>query len=511
VVAAGIFLSRLTGLLRQRILAHFLGLGEAADAFAAAFRIPNFLQNLLGEGVLSASFIPVYARLTGQGRAEEARRVAGTVLSLLFLMTGLLVALGVTFAPELVLMLAPGFAGPKRDLTIRLVRILFPGVGLLVFSAWCLGILNSHRRFFLSYAAPVVWNAAIIVATLIPSGAAPEVIVVWTAWGAVSGSLIQLLVQLPGALRAAGGVRPLLATGNESVRVVIRNFGPAFVGRGVVQISAFVDAILASLLPTGAVAAVLNAQLLYTLPVSLFGMSVAAAELPALSVTAGQDDEGHVALRSRIERAAAQIAFFVVPSVVAFLVLGKVIAAALFQTGRFSEADTEYVWAILAGATVGLLAATLARLYASAWYALQDTRRPLRYAVVRVGLTVVLGYLAALQLPDLLGIERQWGAVGLTASAGLAGWVEFVLLRRSLQQRIGPIPAHPNYLLRLSLAAAAAAAGGAAGWVLAGDQLGSILLALLVLGIYGALYLGLTWLIRIPAALELAGRLGLTR
>jgi len=124
---------------------------------------------------------------------------------------------------------------------------------------------------------------------------------------------------------------------------------------------------------------------------------------------------------------------------------------------------------------------------------------------------VVLGYLAALQLPDLLGIERQWGAVGLTASAGLAGWVEFMLLRRSLQQRIGPIPAHPGYLLRLSLAAAAAAAGGAAGWVLAGDQLGSILLAMLVLGIYGALYLGITWLIRIPAALELTGRIGLTR
>jgi putative peptidoglycan lipid II flippase len=496
---------------RQRVLAHFLGLGEAADAFAAAFRIPNFLQNLLGEGVLSASFIPVYARLVGQGRTEEARRVAGTVLSLLFLLTGILVALGVTFAPQLVLVLAPGFAGPKRDLTIRLVRILFPGVGLLVFSAWCLGILNSHRRFFLSYAAPVVWNAAIIVATLIPAETVPEVVVLWAAWGAVSGSLIQLLVQLPGALRAAGGVRPFLALGDEGVRVVAGNFGPAFIGRGVVQISAFVDAILASLLPTGAVAAVLNAQLLYTLPVSLFGMSVAAAELPELSVAAGRDDPGNAALRGRIERAAAHVAFFVVPSVIAFLVLGKVIAAALFQTGRFSEADAEYVWAILAGATVGLLAATLARLYASAWYALQDTTRPLRYAVVRVGLTVVLGYLAALRLPDLLGIERQWGAVGLTASAGIAGWIEFLLLRRSLQQRIGPIPSHPGYLVRLFLSAGVAAAGAVGGWLLAGEWLGPILLAVLVLTIYGALYLGITWRLRIPVALELAGRIGLAR
>src|SRR4051812_19758003 len=161
-VAAGILLSRILGLVRNRVFAHFFGTSDAADAFNAAFRIPNFLQNVFGEGVLSASFIPVYARLVGRGDDEEAGRVAGAVAAVLALLVSVLVLLGVVSAPFLTDILAGGFDGAKRDLTVRLVRILFPGAGLLVLSAWCLGILNSHRRFLLSYAAPVVWNVAMI-------------------------------------------------------------------------------------------------------------------------------------------------------------------------------------------------------------------------------------------------------------------------------------------------------------------------------------------------------------
>src|SRR5919109_942569 len=155
-VAAGILLSRLAGLIRDRVFAHYFGNSAAADAFRAAFRIPNLLQNLFGEGVLSASFIPVYARLLAHDDKVEAGRVAGAIASLLVL-------IGVLTAPYLIDAIVPGFAGEKRELTIRLVKILFPGAGLLVFSAWCLGILNSHGRFFMSYAAPVLWNAAMIV------------------------------------------------------------------------------------------------------------------------------------------------------------------------------------------------------------------------------------------------------------------------------------------------------------------------------------------------------------
>ena len=161
-VALGILASRVVGLVRMRVLGHYLGVGDAADAFAAAFRIPNLLQNLFGEGALSASFIPVYARLLGAGNEVEARKVARAVGGLLALVVAVLVLLGVLATPFLIDVIAPGFDGAKRELTIRLVRIFFPGAGLFVMSAWCLGVLNSHGKFFLSYAAPVVWNLSMI-------------------------------------------------------------------------------------------------------------------------------------------------------------------------------------------------------------------------------------------------------------------------------------------------------------------------------------------------------------
>src|SRR4029077_7855407 len=154
-VAAGIFLSRIAGLVRERAIAHYMSNSLAADALRRAERIPDILQNLFGEGVLSASFIPVYARLVAQKEEEESGRVAGAILSLLAIAVAVLVLAGVFTAPWIIDVIVPGFKGETRVLTIRLVRILFPGVGLLVMSAWCLGILNSHRRFFLSYVSSV--------------------------------------------------------------------------------------------------------------------------------------------------------------------------------------------------------------------------------------------------------------------------------------------------------------------------------------------------------------------
>ncbi|HEX8424452.1 MAG TPA: lipid II flippase MurJ, partial [Pyrinomonadaceae bacterium] len=157
-VGAGILLSRIVGLIRQRVFAYYFGNSAAKDAFDAAFKIPNFLQNVFGEGALSASFIPVYANLLARKDEREAGRVAGAIFALLALITSLLVLLGVLTTPYLISLIAYGFEGERRELTIRLVKIFFPGAGLLVLSAWCLGVLNSHRRFFLSYTAPVIWN-----------------------------------------------------------------------------------------------------------------------------------------------------------------------------------------------------------------------------------------------------------------------------------------------------------------------------------------------------------------
>ena len=510
-VAAGIFLSRIAGLIRDRVFSHFFGLSYAADAFRAAVRIPNFLQNLFGEGVLSASFIPVYAKLVAEEKRENAGRVAGAIFSLLALVTAVLVLFGVLATPYLIDAIAPGFKGETRRLAIQLVRIFFPGVGLLVLSAWCLGILNSHRKFFLSYASPVVWNLAIISALIMYGHSELAQLAVYAAWASVAGSALQFLIQLPVVIRLAPAIRLTLGRANENVRVVVRNFFPVFVGRGVTQLSAYVDNFLASFLPTGAVAALFNAQTLYMLPISLFGMSVSAAELPAMSSALGSQEQVAESLRSRISSSTRRIGFFVVPSATAFLALGDIVAGTIYQTGKFTHSDVTYVWSILAGSAIGLVAATVGRLYSSAYYALRDTRTPLRYALVRVVLTTGLGCLFALPAgaplgPRLMGIGPRWGVAGLTASAGFAAWIEFLLLRRGMNRRIGQVRFPAIYFAKLWFAAVVAAA---VGW---GLRLGlhphdPLLAGAVILIPYGLAYLGLTAVLGIEQAGALMRRL----
>jgi putative peptidoglycan lipid II flippase len=487
-VGAGILLSRVFGLIRQRALGHFLGLSDSSDAFNAAFRIPNFLQNLFGEGVLSASFIPVYARLRAQGRDADAERLARAVFSLLALVVAGIVLIGVLAAGPLTSVIAPGFDGEKRDLTIRMVRLLFPGAGFLALSAWCLGVLNSHRRFFLSYSAPVVWNLAIILALFWPR-ASPDAAsaAVAAAVGSVVGSALQFLIQLPSAIGLIrSGVRPV-ASSADGLRTVVRNFGPAFVGRGVAQVSAFIDTLIGSLLGQGAVAGLASAQTIYFLPLSLFGMSISAAELPEFAADAGKGDEAARRIQARLVAGLRQMAFYVAPAAVALLACGGIITAALFETGRFTAEDSRYVWAILIGPAIGLLPATMARLYNSCFYALHDTRTPLKMSLIRVVTSTILGYLAALKLPAMLGVELRYGAVALTSVAGAAGWLEFLLLRSRLESRIGAARLPAGSLARLLLASfAGALAALGADWLIPVEQ--PVVRALVALLPFGLAY-----------------------
>jgi putative peptidoglycan lipid II flippase len=457
------------GLVRERVFAHYLGNAEAAAVFKAALRIPNFLQNLFGEGVLSGSFIPVYAQLLGEKNQEEADRLAGAIFGLLTLATSVVVAAGMLATPLFVDLIAPGLEGTSRELAVQLVRIVFPGTGLLVLSAWCLGILNSHRRFLLSYIAPVVWNIVIIV-TLVVAGSrghkTEDELVVVLAYGVVLGCFLQFAVQVPSTLRLLGGFRPTLSLASGSVRQVLKNFGPVVLGRGVVQFSAWVDTAFATIISARAVSSLLYAQTIYLIPVSLFGMAVSAAELPEMSRASGEGQDVAAKLRERIGHSARRIAFWVVPSAAAFLFLGDMVAAALLQTGRFDAADSRYLWYLLMGAAVGLVASTVGRLYASAFYALKDPKTPLRFALVRVSVGALGAWLLGLNLPGWLGLPDYLGAVGLTLAGGMVAWLESGLLRRKLVKQIGPVGVPPGLLPRLWTAA------GAAGLVSVGIKLG---------------------------------------
>jgi len=526
-VAAGIFLSRIAGLVRQSVLAYFLGTSTAMSAYTAAMRIPNFLQNLLGEGVLSASLIPVYSKLLGQHDEKTAGRVAGTIATLLALLTAVLVAVGVLAAPLLVSIITPGYEGELRELTIRIVRIVFPGIGVLVLSAFCLGILNSHRSFFIPYVAPVMMSLAVIAALLIfAGGESMDRIAVIAAWGTVVGALLQFGVQVPFVLKRGVPMKFGLELALEPVRQVFRNFGPVVLGRGVVQVSAFVDEMLASMLKAApaAIGAIQYASVLYLLPFSLFGMAVSASELPEMSRATGTQEEIARKLRERLRAGLRQIAFFVIPSVVAFLTIGDYLIAAVFQRNEFTSQSTLYVWYILMGYSVGLLAGTLSRLYSSAFYAMNDTRTPLKFAVVRVVSAVALGWLLAFPLrpylvlffTDVLGLPLfalaendagvALGAVGLALGSGIVSWIELGLLRRALQKRIGPMPFAAALQAKLWGSALLGAVAAVAVAKLVVERrfpalhpiLDPILAALTVAGVFGVVYLVLATLLNVP-------------
>ena len=461
-IGAGILLSRILGLVRQKLIAHFLGAGLVAAAFNGAFRVTNFLQNLFGEGVLSASFIPAYASALERGDEEEADRIAGAIGAILALVVSVTVAAGVLAAPVIVEVVAGGFEGEQRELAILLTRILFPGAGLFVMGAWCLGILNSHRRFFLSYAAPVVWSVAMIVALVAFGPRSGEVrLAVIVSWASVAGAALALLAQLPTVFRLLGRPRFSLDHAYPPVRQVIRSFGPVFASRGVVQISAFIDVRLAShIADVGAVALIANAQTIYLLPIRLFSMSVSAAELPEMSRDSGAREAVHERLRARLGAALPRVAYFVVPSAVGFLVLGGAIVTLLLEGGRYTRGDTLRTWAILGGYALGLVASSLGRLYSSTFYALLDTRTPFWFALARIVAAAVLGYLLAFPVPRALGLPAWVGAVGLTAASGIAGWLEYVLLRRAIGRQIGPVTVPGATALRLWGASLLAAAAG---------------------------------------------------
>jgi putative peptidoglycan lipid II flippase len=262
---------------------------------------------------------------------------------------------------------------------------------------------------------------------------------------------------------------------------------------------------LASLLPAGAVSALAYAQVIYLLPVSLFGMSVSAAELPNMSKAKGTRDEINSYLRERLNQGLSQIAYFIIPSVICFLLLGDVIVALLFESGAFTHDSTIFVWGVLAGSSIGLLATTLGRLYASTYYALRDTRTPLKFAIVRVVLTTSLGYVFALKVPDYFHLPQTWGTAGLTATAGFSGWIEFLLLRAKLNKMIGKTGLPFSFSAKLWISAFISGLLAYA-CKIRFQFLHSFLAALICFSVFGLSYLILTLLLKIPESQKLVRR-----
>jgi len=522
-VGAGIVLSRLTGIMREIVLAVWLGVaGVAAEAFTFALGIPKLLQNLLGEGALSASFIPVYSQKIDED-ADAARRLAGAIFGLLAVVVGAVVLLLIVIARPLVGLIARGVSDERAELMASLLQIMAPGIGFIVFAALCLGILNAHRDFFLSYVAPVLWNAAIIIAVLVWAQRTDDLLSIARAasWGVLVGGAAQFVVQIPRVLRVAGAVRPHLAR-DAAVRDVLRRFVPAVASRGIVTVGAWIDLALASFLAIGAAAVLIKAQTIYLLPISVFAISVAAADLPDLSrETSDRNDAATQRLTSGLER----VSFFVVFSVVAFVIAGRSIVAALFQYGEFTADDTIVVWLTLAIFALGLLASSQSRLLQNAAYAAGDVAGPARIAALRlliaVGVGVLLmfpadrmqvldGSLSQLDLAfgPLDSVERsiagsrRLGAAGLAAGSAVGAWAELNLLRR----RVRAAGHNVDLLSHVRPLGAATATAVAAALLLTVVTWNwpPILASLVVLGIAGISYVLVARRSQVPTAVQLS-------
>ena len=469
-VAAGIFASRVIGLVRDRAIAFFFGSGAFADVYRLALRAPNFLQNLLGEGTLSASFIPIYSRMLEEGREEAAGRFAGAIFGLLAAVAFAAAVLGVVLAEPFVAVIASGFlddadklaAGEipvdRYALAVSVVRLTFPMTAFLVLSAWCLGVLNSHREFLLSYFAPVAWNVALLAALFggaywifddplgigalesVPADALSQLLVAVFV-GGIAGGVLQFAVQLPKVLKLMKGFRPALSLEVEGVREGIKAFVPVVLGRGAYQLSGYLDFWLSTFVAAGALGAIGYAQTLYLLPISLFGMSVAASELPELSRISTAELDSFL---QRVAGSVRQIFYLIIPTVVGYLGFGDLVVGAFYQTGQFSLDDTWQVTLVLMAYSLGMVATTAGRLLQNAFYALNDTKTPAKIAVWRVAVSAVLGaglmfLFDRLSVNDVVGLPSaddplRLGAVGLALGSAVGAWVELWRLVRALRQ-----------------------------------------------------------------------------
>jgi putative peptidoglycan lipid II flippase len=344
---------------------------------------------------------------------------------------------------------------PTRVLTTRLVRILFPMSGVLIIGAWFLGVLNSHGRFFLPFVAPAIWNITQVSGLLLAARLGSDRLAEALAWSALLGAIIQVAVQVPLARRLSGVHSPGLELSYEPVRRVARNTLPVVSSQGILQISSLIDIMLASLAGSGAMAALGYSQRLAYLPISLFGISVAAAALPAMSreATAG-------ALRERLTSGWFQILYFVLPAAVVLLLFSDLAVGVVFQRGEFGEESTALVAAVLATYALGLVAASSVKLFAAGFHAMQDTATPMRIAVVSVAVAVLVSVSLTLVLRRAgLG---AYSAVGIALGSSVGSWTNLLLLWALMGRRIGGLFGSDavRRVLRLALATVAAAGAG---------------------------------------------------
>ena len=429
VVGSATLLSRILGLVRDMVTAWFFGTGLAADAFFVAFRIPNLLRRLFAEGSLTVAFIPVFTEyLYNRGR-EEAFSLARSAWWILAMILAAVTVLGVAIAPVIVKIIALGFSSPdKFELTVLLTRIMFPYIFFIGLVALAMGILNALGHFAAPALAPVLLNVGMIgcVFLLSPYLEKPSV---GLAIGVIVGGALQLALQIPFMIRKGFHLLVRSPLYHSALKRIALLMSPAVLGAAVYQISTLVDTLLASLLPEGSVSYLYYADRLVQFPLGVFAIALATAALPSLSKQAALGDtEG---LRTSFSYALRLVFFITIPAMTGLIVLREPIVQLLFERGAFDPAATRMTAEALFYYAIGLCAFSGVRIVASTFYALQDTKTPVRMAVISLVVKIVLSIL-------FMGPMRHGG---LALATSLASGVNLVLLIWALRKRLGRIGA----------------------------------------------------------------------
>jgi putative peptidoglycan lipid II flippase len=431
IVGVATLLSRIFGYIRDMVLASFFGAGMAADAFIAAFRIPNLLRRLFGEGSLSIAFVPVFTEAMVNGDREDALRLAVSSLKLLVICLSMVSIAGIVAAPAVIHIVAPGFTDPpeKMALTVLLTRIMFPYVIFIGLVALCMGILNVMGHFAAPAIAPVLLNLAMIgsVTAVSRFSDSQTVQVLGLGAGVLLGGALQLALQLPFLVKH--GVRFWRRSGlwHPRMKTIGLLMLPTIFGAAVYQINILVGTLLASLLPQGSVSYLYYADRLVQFPLGIFAQAAATAVLPSLSRQAADHD--HAGMGETFGYAMSLVLFLTLPAMVGLIVLREPIVALLFQRGAFGGQTTQLTAEALLYYALGLWAFSAVRIVVSTFYAMQDTRTPVKTATVSIAANILLGLL-------LMGPMKH---CGLALATTLASVINLTLLIAVLRNKLGAI------------------------------------------------------------------------
>lgn len=415
--------SRVLGFVRDMALSNVLGASMVADAFFVAMKLPNFFRRVTAEGAFSVAFVPIYTGLRTREGDDKALYFANNAFAGMVVVLGIFCALGVAFMPVVVQALAPGFdtSGERFDLAVQFSRVTFPFLLMASVAALMGGVLNAHNRFAPFASTSIILNGSmllfLVALTPLFHGNAGMAV----SWGITFSGLAQIVFLWWCARKDGIHLRPVMPRMNNDIKTLLNKMGPGVVAAGVVQINLFVDVILASMLPTGAISYLYYADRLNQLPLGLVGVAIATALLPMLSSALAKGDEEES--RNLYSRSLEFVLVLTVPSAIALLVLAHPIISALFEHGEFTALDARNTAYVLQAYALGLVAFVVSKVYTTAFFARQDTMTPVKISIVSAVLNIVL----------CLIFMQFMNVTGIALATAIAAWVQVGQLHYKLR------------------------------------------------------------------------------